>query len=297
MKYDVRIGIEITLHVGCSVNCSYCPQSVFLKNYKDKCDWSIREFTLDSFKEMDEKGEIPVDKNYTFMGYAEPFQCRDAAKIMKWALRERGHMGSVSTTLHGITKEDIDVVASLKDRMTDIVLHAPASDGRMPGLKVDSNYVELFKYAIDRWRDHSDFVIQVYDTTPHEAIHGIWAASGVHIPRYGLHDRAGLLPDLQGPYVKHGKHSGPLPICGKQLNGHIMPDFSMSRCCNDWSLICLWGNLRKQTYHEIMHSQKFRDYIKSLQDPNSDVPCRKCWDGYKQCNVEDRNKGYDLIGH
>lgn len=297
MRYDVRIGIEVTMKVGCVPNCSYCPQSIFVKRYKELCDTSRMEFTLETFQETVEKGQVPLSKNFTFMGFTEPFGCNDTAKIMQWALRERGHMGSLSTTLHGITHEDIDIVAGLKDRLTDLVLHAPSNDGRMRGLKVDDHYCELFKYAIEKWRGGTDFVIQAYDNPPHEKIYPIWAASGIPIPCYGLHDRAGLLPDLQGPYVKHGSHKGPLPICGKQLNGHLLPDGTLIRCCNDWSLFCRWGNLRQNTYYEIFHSQKFRDYIKSLEDPNSDVPCRRCHDGYKQLNVEDRNKGYDLIGH
>jgi len=298
MRYDVKIGIEVTMTArGCNVRCNYCPQGIFVRRYKELCDTTRMEFTLETFQETIEKGQVPIDKAFTFMGFVEPFQAKETSKIIHWALRERGHTGSISTTLQGITKDDIDVIADLKDRLSDTVLHAPSNDGRMPGLKVDDNYCDLFKYAIEKWRNNPDFTIQAYDNPPHEKIYKIWADSGCHIPCFGLHDRAGLLPDLQGPYVKHGSHRGPLPICGKQLTGHLLPDGSMSRCCNDWALQCLWGNLRKNTYHEIYHSQKFRDYIKSLQDPNSDVPCRKCHDGYKQCNEADRNKGYDLIGH
>lgn len=292
MRPDVPIGMEVSLRIGCSVNCSYCPQSVILSKYQGP-----REFTLESFKNTLETGQVPVTRRLTMMGSCEPFLCKDALKIMQWAFLERGHMGSLSTTLSGITKEDIDAVAEMRDRLSDTIIHAPGTDGRMPGLKVDEQYVELFSYAIEKWRNNPDFVIQVYDTPPHEAIRKIWEDSGVHIPRFGLHDRAGLLPNLTGPYVKHGRHSGKLPICGKQHCGHLMPNSHVYRCCNDFGLFCDWGSLLEHTYYELYHTQKFRDYIKSLEDPNSEIPCRYCFDGYKQCNVEDRNKGYDLIGH
>lgn len=292
MRPDVPIGLEITLHVGCPVACDYCPQAALLRVYKGP-----RDFTLESFQRCMEKGEVPLSRNLTFMGHAEPYMCPDATKIMKWALLERGHMGSVSTTLHNCTFADIDALAEMRDRLTDTVIHCPANDHRMPGLKVDEGYVEKFKYAIKMLRGNPDFVLQVYNTEPHPAIHQIWADSGIHIPRYGLHDRAGLLPDLRGPYVQHGPRSGVVPLCGKQFCGCLWPSGDVGRCCNDFGMKNIWGNLNETTYHAMYHSEKFRSYIKSLQDPASDVPCRSCHDSYHQMNVEDRNKGYDLVGH
>lgn len=292
MRPDVPIGLEISTNIGCPVRCDYCPQDILLSRYTGP-----RVFTYDSFRKTLDVGQIPITRNLTFMGASEPFCAKDCMKMMQWALRERGHMGSVSTTLYNITHADIDAIAELKDRLTDTVLHAPAADNRMPGLVIDDKYVELFKHALTAWRNNPDFVVQVYDREPHEAIHRIWQESGVHIPRFGLHDRAGLLPNLQGPYVKHGRHQGSVPLCGKQFCGHLMPNSHVYRCCNDFGLHNDWGSLLEHTYYELYHSQKFRDYIKSLQDQNSDVPCRKCFDGYHQVNKEDQSKGYDLIGH
>jgi hypothetical protein len=292
MKQTTPIGLEITLHVGCPVNCDYCPQALLLSRYHGP-----REFTLASFKRAIEGGEVPVSRNLTFMGAAEPFLCPDAVKIMQWALLERGHKGSLSTTLYNCTKADIDAVAAMRDRLTDTVIHAPANDNRMPGLKVDAEYVERFKYAIEKWRGNADFVIQVYDREPHPAIHEIWRKSGIRIPRFGLHDRAGLLSGLSGPRVKHGPRPGKIPICGKQFCGHLFPNGDVARCCNDYGMANVWGNLFETTYYKMYHSQKFRDYIKSLEDPNSTPPCRYCHDSYHQVNPEDQAKGYDLEGH
>jgi len=235
---------------------------------------------------------VPTSRCLTIMGSAEPFICQDAVKIMRWAFMERGHKGSLSTTLFNCTFADIDAVAEMRDRLTDTVLHAPANDNRMPGLKIDADYVARFKYAIEKWRGNQDFVIQVYDREPHPAIYQIWAESGIHIPRFGLHDRAGLLPDLTGPYVKHGPRPGPIPICGKQMCGHLLPNGDVCRCCNDYGLANVWGNLFKTTYREMYRSQAFRDYMKSLGDPNSTPACRWCHDSYHQVNSEDRSKTY-----
>lgn len=293
MRPDVPIGLEVSLAVGCPVACTYCPQAELLRVYKGP-----RQFTLDSFKRVMEVGQVPITRNLTIMGHCEPYVCSDATKIMKWAFLERGHKGSISTTLHGCSFEDIDALAEMKDRLTDTIIHCPAADDRMPGLKVDEAYVEKFKYAIKVLRNNQDFVLQVYDTNPHPAIHKIWSESGIHIPRFGLHDRAGLLPNLQSPYIRHGKQTtGKIPLCGKQFCGCVWPNGMLGRCCNDFGMKTIWGNLLETTYYDCYHSQKFRDYIKSLEDPNSTPPCRYCWDSFHQLNESDRNKGYDLVGH
>ncbi len=293
MRPDVPIGLEISLSVGCPIACTYCPQAALLRVYKGP-----RHFTLETFKKAIEGGQVPLSRNLTFMGHCEPFCCPEATAIMRWALCERGHMGSVSTTLQHCSYEDIDSLASMRDRLTDTIIHCPADDERMPGLRVDDAYVEKFKYAIRVLRDNPDFVLQVYDTNPHPAIHKIWADSGIHIPRFGLHDRAGLLPNLRSPYVKHGPQTnGKVPLCGKMFCGCLWPSGDLGRCCNDFGQASIWGNLFQTTYYDCYHSQKFRDYIKSLEDPNSTPPCRFCHDSFHQLNVEDRNKGYDLVGH
>lgn len=288
MRGDVKIGIELTLRVGCPVSCSYCPQKLFLSKYKGE-----REFTLESLKRTFEVGQVPITKNITVMGFSEPFQARDCAKIIRW-IHNRGHGCSISTTLVGITHQDIDDLADIP--FTDSVIHVPANDGCMH-IDVTDEYCELFRHVIKAWRHHPDFVISVFNNPPHPKLYPIWVESGVHIPCNGLHDRAGLLPDLNAPYVKHGPNVGKLQICGKQFNGHILPNSDCIRCCNDWGMACVWGNLLETTYYDMYHSPKFRAYIKSLEDPNSTPPCRWCHDGYKQTNVEDRNKGYDLVGH
>lgn len=289
MKPDVRIGVEISLRIGCPIRCTYCPQDLLLSKYVGP-----REFTLDSFKRVFETGQVPLTTNCTFMGTCDPYLCKDATKIMRWALQERGHMGSVSTVLTFCSYEDIDALAEMKDRLTDTIIHCPADDARMPGLRVNAEYVEKFKYAIKVLRNNPEFILQVYDTNPHPAIHKIWADSGIHIPRFGLHDRAGHLPSLN---VTHGPRPWPVPICGKLFCGHIYPSGDLGRCCNEWAFENIWGNLLEKTYYECYHSPAFYAYVKSLQGPDTNPRCRWCHDAYHQQNVEDRSKGYDLKGH
>lgn len=277
MRYNQIIGMEITLQVGCPNNCTYCPQGVLLSKYKGE-----KSFTLESFQKCLET--VPITRNLTFMGSSEPFLNPFAKEIILWAYN-RGHKMSISTTLSHATHEDIDAIAHIP--FTDTVVHVPANDGKMY-INVDDEYCSRFEHAIAAWRNHPDFVISVFGIA-HPKILPIWKKSGIPIVNFGLHDRAGLIS-----WVKHNKHVGKLPLCGKQFCGHLFPNGDVARCCNDYTLSCIWGNLNEQSYSEIYKSEKFKKYIKSLEDPNSEVPCRYCNDGYKSLNPEDKHRTYDI---
>jgi hypothetical protein len=264
--------------VGCPNNCDYCPQAVLAKVYKGE-----RCFTLDSFRKCIEGGEVPTSRNLTFMGAGEPFLCPDASKIILWAFH-RGHGGSLSTTLRGITHADIEALKGLP--FTDTIVHVPDAAGQMH-LEPDDDWLDLFKHAIDAWRGHPDFVISVYGQAYPDVL-PIWTASGIPVVNFGLHDRAGLVP-----WLPHQKRVGPVPLCGKMFCGHLFPNGDVARCCSDYGMKQVWGNLNRQTYRELYTSDAYRAYMKSLANPESDVPCRYCGDGYHSINPEDRLKTYE----
>lgn len=292
MKPNAIIGMEITMQVGCPMNCEYCPQEVLLRRYPKG---EPRAFTLESFKKCLES--VPITRHLTFMGASEPFMNPQCAEIITWA-HERGHELSISTTLKGATKEGIDALANL--RMTDVIIHVPADDGRM-NLEPTDAWCALFEHAIAAWRHYPEFLISVFGTA-HPRVMPIWKASGIPFVNFGYHNRAGLLtgrrPEMQARNLHYvtGTHrnEGKLPICGKQFCGHLLPNGDLVRCCNDFGMECVWGNLNTQTYAEIYNSPKFKAYIKSLEDPNSEVPCRYCHDGFKEVNPDDQHKTYDL---
>lgn len=276
MRADSVQGIETTLAVGCPNVCDYCPQKVLLSKYKGD-----RVITLDNYKRCMET--VPVSRHLTFAGQVEQFVNPDCAQIMKWA-RDRGHEMSMSTTLSHISHADIDMVASIPMRTT--VVHVPADDGKIH-MPIDAAYLDRLQHAVNAWKHKPDFIIAVYGQ-PHPAVLPIWNASGVPIVNYGLHDRAGNLPDLAG--VKHDRHRGKLPICGKVLVGHLYPNGDLSLCCNTYSLEVIFGNLFQQSYASCFEGEAFRAFIKKVRSENEDNPCRRCHDSFKSVNVEDRER-------
>jgi len=276
MRKDQVQGIEVTLHIGCPNWCEYCPQSLLLSRYQGPCDVTLAEF-------QQHFSTVPVSKHLTFMGQGEQFVNPDASKIMLWA-HQRGHQMSLSTTLSHTTHEDIDALAHIPFRTT--VIHVPADDGKMR-VVVDDAYLDRLKHAIAAWRHCDDFIISVFGIA-HPKVRPIWAASGVPVVNYGLQDRAGNIPHLW-----HHRQSGKLPICGKLFVGAILPNGDVTICCNDYSMECVWGNLKQQTYASVFETDKFRAFIKSLESPDSDVICRRCNDSFKAVNAEDRSRVSD----
>ena len=268
----------MTLRIGCPNICDYCPQGVLRQVYQGQ-----REFTLPSFQDCLENGKVPLSKNLTFMGFGEPFLCRDCVSIIRWSMLTRGHGGSISTTLRGATREGIDALAGLP--FTDTIIHVPDDNGRMK-LEVTDEWLDLFAYALTRWRHHEEFNISCYGP-PHRRLLPLWTASGLRINNYRPHDRAGLLPN-----EVHAKHRGPLFTCGKRYCGHLLPNGDVCRCCSDYGLQNVWGNLHVNTYDELYHSQAFRDYMKSL-NVDGNTPCHYCTDTYHQTNPEDQHKTYE----
>ena len=281
MKPDEIMGLEITSIVGCPNRCDYCPQALLLSRYPKGAP---RVFTLASFQKCIEGGQVPISRNLTFMGASEGFLCPDFVPMILWALG-RGHRGSLSTTLRGATHAGIDALAG-QTGLTDTIIHVPDASGQMH-LEPTAEWLDLFCHAIAAWRGHREFIISCFGLS-HPKVLEVWKASGVPVNNFGLHDRAGLVP-----WLHHQKRRGPVPLCGKMFCGHLFPNGDVARCCSDYGLAQVWGNLYRQTYRDIYRGEKFRAYMRSLADPNSDVPCRYCGDCYHSINPDDRGKTYE----
>lgn len=279
MRYDQVMGLEITLKVGCPNRCDYCPQALLASRYKgETC------FTLESFQKAIVGGEVPLKRNLTFMGAGEPFLCPDCTKIIRWAMLERGHGGSFSTTLRGATHEGIEQLKGLP--FTDTIIHVPDAMGQMH-LEPTNEWLELFEHAIAAWRNHPDFVISVFGPA-HPRVLEVWVRSGIPVVNFGLHDRSGLVP-----WLPHGDRGTPVPFCGKLFCSHLFPNGDVARCCSDYGMENVWGNLFQMKYRDLYRTAAFHDYIKSLTDPAAKPRCRYCQDGYHHVNAEDRNRTYE----
>jgi radical SAM protein with 4Fe4S-binding SPASM domain len=90
--------LEITTKIGCSNNCSYCPQDKLLKNYVGNLF-----MTTSQFKQI--LDNTPTNVQIDFAGFCEPFLNPWASWMIKYA-SEKGYDIVLDTTLTGFSENE-----------------------------------------------------------------------------------------------------------------------------------------------------------------------------------------------
>ena len=128
-------NIEITTIIGCSNDCSYCPQDTLIKAYsKDK----HKLMTFEEFKNI--LSNVPKEVDIFFAGYSEAFLNKHSSAMMRHAIEE-GRRVVLYTTLSGFTYMDLHILMGLE--FDTVSFH------RYEGHKEDFDIkVEVFKKYI-----------------------------------------------------------------------------------------------------------------------------------------------------
>lgn len=265
-----RAIMEITVRVGCKINCKYCPQKLLIDNYYENKN-KIEELTFTNFKICIDK--LPQNTVIDFCGFAEPFLNKDAIKMMKYA-NEKGHELRLYTTLVGLTKEGFDEIKEIP--FIYVVLHTP-DDKSYADIPMTDEYFELLDMVINyKKKDGNKFV----DTAncqgmPHPKV--LEHTKGKLRIMSELYDRAGNIKDEQKfePIDVHGKL-----YCSRnndKLNYNVLlPDGKVVLCNFDFGLEHVIGNLLEESYEEIMEGNNMRDIINSMDYEEDKLLCRHC---------------------
>lgn len=89
--------LEVTVSIGCTNKCSYCPQYLVVSRYK-----GVKSFTLKSFKKL--LKNVPIDVIIVFAGYCEPFQNPKVVDMIEYAYY-KNYKVKVFTTFVGYKSE------------------------------------------------------------------------------------------------------------------------------------------------------------------------------------------------
>lgn len=67
-------------------------------------------------------------------------------------------------------------------------------------------------------------------------------------------------------------------LCGQELNRNVLlPDGTVLLCCMDYGMKHILGNLREQSYDEIMNGGEMQRIKKCMNDElKDDILCRSC---------------------
>ena len=93
-----------------------------------------------------------------------------------------------------------------------------------------------------------------------------------------LHDRAGNLENesLLGKNVPEGEIV--CSLCGERLNhNNLLPDGTVLLCDFDYGMQHVLGNLKEQTYEELLLGNEWRKVHAGMKgDTSQNILCRKC---------------------
>jgi sulfatase maturation enzyme AslB (radical SAM superfamily) len=260
--------LEITTMIGCKVACVYCPQDKISHRYFG----GDRMMKFDDFKIYIER--VPKRVVVHFTGFAEPFLNPRCTDMIEYAAR-RGHPIYISTTLAGITREDIRRLSKLA--YYEFQIHLPSA-GKLMNLAINDKYFSLL----------SDLVTAGIITDLHfhgNEVHpvvGAWLRQhAVDFQEFWIQDRAGNLNTekvkarVSKPVTTAAKPTGKLR-CDRIYQNVLLPNGDVVLCCMDWSAEYVLGNLKRDRFEDLYRSETFRRVLRGLRKPGVDILCRTC---------------------
>lgn len=270
--YDEIPIMEITTQIGCSINCKFCPQDIFVRKYFENDINRESKMSLDTLEKCLDK--LPKEANIVFGGMVEPFLNNDCGEMLKLAC-STGRKVDLYTTLVGTSRRDIGLISELP--INYICLHV-ADEQNYAHIPVTDEYYNKVEYLINKKRSNGKALVNSCSaqTRPDKKVAQI--CDGKYDILTTMCDRAGNLEDenLYKRQCLSGKIS--CSMCGDKLNRNIMlPDGTVTLCCMDFGIKHVLGNLLENTYDEIMNGTEINMIKEGLDgDISKDILCRTC---------------------
>lgn len=260
-------GLELSLVMGCRINCDYCPQKLLLGKYYAQDRSRTRKLSFENFKIVLDK--IQPGATLSFGGMCEPFHNESCTDMIVYA-DERGHKICLDTTLDGMSILDFEKIKNIK--FEEVILHIPDKENHSKFVITDE-YLKLFKLVsenlnIIQYSCHGTIHDAVYDKVDKK----------IYLSQT-MGDRAGNLEiesvrstNITGKIIcYHGLRLQPgtwLPV--------MLPDGSLVLCCNDYGMKHVLGNLIHQSWDEIREGEEYKKIINGWNDDAIDILCRNC---------------------
>jgi hypothetical protein len=208
--------------------------------------------------------KVPLDVEIHFLGMCEPWLNPQCTQMVLHAHRQ-GFRISVSTTLAGMKREDVDALKSVP--FETFILHVPDVSGDMH-LKTDAEYLRLLERVC------------------RSGIHGLRYKRFGELSRE-VKDIVGTLEEIVWPTMNRannlvGAGFGPnfkvrgKIHCHRKRNNVLLPNGDVVLCCNDYGLQHVLGNLRADSYESLFHGAEFRHVLAGMNDNESEILCRSC---------------------
>ena len=265
LKANSDNHLEVTLTGACNVLCSYCPQELYIKKFKEidqrEKYTTKRGMTLGDWKKILENVNYTVNDIH-FTGYTEPLQCEEWYEIVAYTL-EKGYKVSINTTLIGATSSDVKKII---DMNIPVRLHLTDSNK-----KVDSS-------IYDQILDYKNLQSIVYFSEKGKNI----MQSNTKMSKQLIRSRGGLIENSKDP-----SYIGPVHcVSTRFLSNVVLPNGDVSVCCSDFGLKNILGNLKEDSLKKIHSSRKLKEFVIDMETSGSNSICKKCHYAYPQNKFE-----------
>ena len=262
-----RPVLEITPHAGCSVNCRYCPQKLFLGRYFAAT--RQKDMSLDEFQRCLDK--TPEDLIVDFSGFVEPFLNPYAVDMICYAAQKHRDI-RLYTTFVGLSIEAFKKIENIP--FMRVVVHVPDVKGHA-NIPLTEEYFALLEYATNCRKPNGDPFIDKASCQrePHPRAAAI--LQGKVAASWNLIDRAG---NLSGDALDSRFSDGGEIYCSRAANlNHnvLLPNGDVVLCCMDYGMRHVLGNLLEDSYENIVNGSIANEIRDSLVT-GGDSLCRKC---------------------
>ncbi len=262
--------LEITTKVGCAINCKFCPQDSFLKNYfQTGNEESIMSF--ETFQTCIDK--TPENILIEFAGFTEPFLNEACLEMLEYA-NKSGRKINLFTTLVGMKKEMLSAVTDIE--YGEFVLHVPDVE-EYAQIPVTEEYLELLDLVVKAKKPSGEPLVD-YACSQGEVPGLIKEHLGDDIRIFvSLLDRAGNLED-ECLYRKRGIKGRICCDVSETINHNVLlPDGRVVICAQDYGMQHVLGNLLEESYDEIVNGDIAQNIISRMSCPDdTGILCRNC---------------------
>lgn len=278
-RYDDVPVMEITTRVGCSVNCKYCPQDSFIKNYYALNSNREKVMSLQTFERCLDK--LPENARVVFSGMSEPFLNSQCAKMIQKAC-ESGRKVDIYTTLVGANK---DTLEEIKDISIEYVMLHLADKYGYAHIPVNEDYYEMIDYIVNMKKKDGRPFVSACNAQAEPDEHVAEICKGKYEIFTTMLDRAGNLKDKSLFSKQYVEGSIECSFCGDKLNRNVMlPDGTVLLCCMDYGMKHVLGNLMFDSYESIINGDMHRKIKEGMKkDSAIDILCRRCTSAHPMC--------------
>lgn len=267
INFDSEFKIEISLYLGCSVNCSYCPHTSLLKNSSKK------RIDFDEFKILVDK--IPQNIGFGFSGLSEPLLHEQFYSMAEY-VHQKGHETIACSTMP--EKYENNIHAFLNESLWSCrSLHLR---DEFMSLKIDSAYLaNIEKYFHQASREQTPKSMINYHTQ------NLDKNILTLLKKYNLLDRASYNApylrsnaDVNLKQVKKETYKNSVIVCSKNHHKiqHLLPTGEVLLCCMDVTKKHVLGNLFYDDYLTIMNGEEYNRVLRGFNDEAQNTICRQC---------------------